>query len=211
MQVPRPYSVSGADGRERYSGVGKCQGSGGNNSAAVAIRKALRADGCRSPRAPLFLPPGFAGSAGQMGDGKTYAVCFFSALRSLRWHRRAVFQRLRRSLPEADNVVQRSGCPSFAKDSLLSKLWGPRPAFRRSRRRPQAGGIHFRRKAQRASCKSRVRTACPGLTGVRVTPASENVTPAWLPLARTGRLRKAAERAWPAPVPTDGKCSDCRI
>ena len=77
VQVKSPYSVSGADGRERYSGVGKCQGSGGNNSAAVAIRKALRADGCRSPRAPLFLPPGFAGSAGQRGGRKDLCRMFF--------------------------------------------------------------------------------------------------------------------------------------
>ena len=38
--------MSGADGRAWYSGGGKCH---------------------NSPRAPLFLPPGFAGSAGQRG------------------------------------------------------------------------------------------------------------------------------------------------
>ena len=57
------------------------------------------------------------------------------------------------------------GRPLFAWNDRLPTLWGPRPAFRRSRRRPQAAGIHFRRKAQRASCRSCVRTVCPEQTG----------------------------------------------
>ena len=60
---------------------------------------------------------------------------------------------------------QRSGRLSFAWNDRLPTLWGPRPAFRRSRRRPQAAGIHFRRKAQRASCRSCARTVYPEQTG----------------------------------------------
>ena len=56
--------------------------------------------------------------------------------------------------------------------SLFSSLWGPGDE-RSSGRRPQAGGPHFRRQAQRASCKSCVRTACPELTGGGGTRARE--------------------------------------
>ncbi len=58
--------------------------------------------------------------------------------------------------------------------------------------RPQAGGIHFRRQAQRTSCKLRGRTACPGADGRWRDSGGENVIispgPPWFAL----RLRRAA-------------------
>ena len=89
----------------------------------------------------------------------------------------------KRAVAGVKDGSQRLGGPSFAGDNHFSKLGpvvvcrekrsfkalGPRAAFERSGRRPQAGGIHSRRQAQRASCKSRVRTVCPELTGNGVT------------------------------------------
>ena len=78
---------------------------------------------------------------------------------------------------------------------LLVNARGNAGEVRSPRRRPQVAGIHFRRKTRRASCKFRVRTACPGQTGIGVTRAGENViippAPPWFAL----RLRRAAERA----------------
>ena len=58
---------------------------------------------------------------------------------------------------------------------LAASARGNAGEVRSPRRRPQAGGIHFRRQAQRTSCKSRVRTACPGQTGVGGTREKEKV------------------------------------
>ena len=73
------------------------------------------------------------------------------------------------------------------RNGRLSTLGGP---GRRQEpgRRPQVAGIHFRRKAQRASCKSRVRTACPGLTGDGVTRGRD----------------VSARLPWPTDVPLRG-------
>ena len=97
VQALRQYSVSGADVRLRYSGVGKYRPAdgrkqaeftsavkrGGRRASPASVQRVwsrraveLLLISARSeiipPAPPLFLPPGFAGSAGQ-GEREDYA------------------------------------------------------------------------------------------------------------------------------------------
>ena len=124
---------------------------------------------------------------------------WFNALESLRWQRIVVFQRLGGPLFFPFCLFSVLWKTFVCRNCLCSAFWGPRPAFRRSRRRPQAAGIHFRRKSQRASCKSRGRTACPGLMGGGGTRGRD----------------VSARLPWPTDVPLRGNigvvCRDFQI
>ena len=130
VQAPRPYSVSGADGRWRHSGERKMSVMNRRNSLPPLHEMTT----VQVPR-----PYSVSGADGRLrhsGEGRKGKGWGGESAGSTLW-----------------KAVVCSGQPSpeapgnfcLQREKHLSALGGPRPAFRRSRRRPQAAGIHFRR------------------------------------------------------------------
>ena len=155
--------------------------SGCTLSAGVCCRTRLRlADRCSASR-----NIGVVGRNFQMGRGERW----FNALGIFRWQRTVVFNDLASHCLQKTSASQRTIIPSVIVKKCFSTLeqvfvfkglpplnaLGPWAAFERPGRRPPVAAIHFRRQAQRTSCKSRVRTVCPEQPGGGVTREKENV------------------------------------